>query len=317
MTRQGSGLHHAEVPPERWDRLWRDVMSAEAPHAVAPAELAEFAALARRHDLSAAVRAYPTVARHLGLEEAATMGNPSFTLADPAVWAPHVEARCAACAADLRDLLAFTEDDEPLPLALPPTLVGASDAAASRLHPVVRRAKVGYVVALASAGVVALGAAALLVTHALHGQSGPFAATATPSFIATATTGTTATNVQSQSPTVVRDSAPQSVLGAPPAPTAANAAFSAIPPSSLALLPPPQTLSLAYIQNFDPRVHIYSGPCRCTADPIDFGPAGPQFTTFTVAGPQVGDRIYVYNPVTNNYGWIDSSGVGPAGPPIR
>ena len=65
-------------------------------------------------------------------------------------------------------------------------------------------------------------------------------------------------------------------------------------------------------KNFDPNVHIFSG---WDQQAIDFGPAGPQFTTFTVAQPQVGTRILVFNPLTGNYGWIDATGVGPAGAP--
>jgi len=68
----------------------------------------------------------------------------------------------------------------------------------------------------------------------------------------------------------------------------------------------------AWVQNFDPNVHIFSG---WDQQAIDFGPAGPQFTTFTVAQPQVGTRILVFNPLTGNYGWIDATGVGPAGAP--
>ncbi len=74
----------------------------------------------------------------------------------------------------------------------------------------------------------------------------------------------------------------------------------------------PAFIQPAWVQNFDPNAHIWSGP---TAEAVDFGIAGPQFTTFTVVAPQVGTRIFVYNPVTNNYGWIDALGVGPSGPP--
>ncbi len=74
----------------------------------------------------------------------------------------------------------------------------------------------------------------------------------------------------------------------------------------------PVFLHPAWIQNTDPNVHLYSGP---TSDAIDFGLAGPQFTTFTVVAPQVAGRIFVYNPTTSNYGWMDASGVGPSGPP--
>ena len=58
--------------------------------------------------------------------------------------------------------------------------------------------------------------------------------------------------------------------------------------------------------------HIWSSPFK---DGADFGVAAPQFTTFTVLGPQVGQRLLVYNPVTNNSGWIEALGVGPVGSP--
>ena len=67
-----------------------------------------------------------------------------------------------------------------------------------------------------------------------------------------------------------------------------------------------------YVQNFEASAHIYSGPDDLA---LDFGEAGPAFTTFTVVGPQVDQRIYVYSPVSKGYGWIDASGVGPSGPP--
>jgi hypothetical protein len=74
----------------------------------------------------------------------------------------------------------------------------------------------------------------------------------------------------------------------------------------------PASLTPAWVQNHDPLVHMWSGPTR---EARDFGFAGPQFTTFTVAAPQVTNRLFVYSPVVGNYGWIDSSGVGPSGPP--
>jgi hypothetical protein len=74
----------------------------------------------------------------------------------------------------------------------------------------------------------------------------------------------------------------------------------------------PAVLVPAWVANFDDGVHIYSGP-----DPtaIDFGEAGPAFTTFAVVAPQVGGRLYVFDASSGNYGWIDVGGVGPAGPP--
>jgi hypothetical protein len=74
----------------------------------------------------------------------------------------------------------------------------------------------------------------------------------------------------------------------------------------------PAQVGPGYVQNHDPEVHMWSGPTRGAAD---FGLAGPQFTTFTVVAPQVGQRLFVFSPVVANYGWIDVPGVGPSGPP--
>ena len=88
-----------------------------------------------------------------------------------------------------------------------------------------------------------------------------------------------------------------------------------LPASDLAdLLVLPVAIQPAYVQNFEGSAHIYSGPDEFA---VDFGEAGPAFTTFTVVGPQVGTRIYVYSPVSGGYGWIDALGVGPSGPPAR
>jgi hypothetical protein len=68
----------------------------------------------------------------------------------------------------------------------------------------------------------------------------------------------------------------------------------------------------AYLQTFEDNVHIWSS---FEAHAVDFGAAGPAFTTFRVIAPQVGSRIFVFNPESNNYGWIDVAGVGPVAPP--
>ena len=76
----------------------------------------------------------------------------------------------------------------------------------------------------------------------------------------------------------------------------------------------PVAFQPAYVQNFAAAARIYSGPDDLA---LDFGVAGPAFTTFTVVGPQVGTRIFVYSPVSKGYGWIDARGVGPSGPPLN
>jgi hypothetical protein len=74
----------------------------------------------------------------------------------------------------------------------------------------------------------------------------------------------------------------------------------------------PAMIEPAYVANHGADLRIYSGP---TAGAEDFGPAGPAFTTFTVLAPQVAQRLFVLNPATGNYGWIDVAGIGPVAAP--
>ena len=53
-----------------------------------------------------------------------------------------------------------------------------------------------------------------------------------------------------------------------------------------------------------------SGP-----DTVSFGATSEQFCAFLVVLPPEGDRLYVLNPYSQDYLWIDAAAVGPAGPP--
>ena len=53
-----------------------------------------------------------------------------------------------------------------------------------------------------------------------------------------------------------------------------------------------------------------SGP-----DTASFGATSEQFCSFLVVLPPEGDRLYVLNPYSQDYLWIDAAAVGPAGPP--
>jgi hypothetical protein len=53
-----------------------------------------------------------------------------------------------------------------------------------------------------------------------------------------------------------------------------------------------------------------SGP-----DTVSFGATSGQFCAFLVVLPPAGDRLYVLNPSSQDYLWIDAAAVGPAGPP--
>jgi hypothetical protein len=50
-------------------------------------------------------------------------------------------------------------------------------------------------------------------------------------------------------------------------------------------------------------------------DTVSFGATSGQFCSFLVVVPPEGDRLYVFNPYSQDYFWIDAADVGPAGPP--
>ncbi|MGI5835516.1 MAG: L,D-transpeptidase [Chloroflexota bacterium] len=69
---------------------------------------------------------------------------------------------------------------------------------------------------------------------------------------------------------------------------------------------------------FDPRwvqnhqeTELWSGP---DANAVSFGRV-PQWSYFQAIGPQQDSRLYVWNPQTNNYAFIDAAAVGPSGAP--
>ena len=76
----------------------------------------------------------------------------------------------------------------------------------------------------------------------------------------------------------------------------------------------PVALQPAFVSNFVEDAHIYSSAFDGA---VDFGPIGEQFSTLTVVAPQVAGRIYVYNPETKGYGWVNANEVGPASPPAK
>jgi hypothetical protein len=65
-----------------------------------------------------------------------------------------------------------------------------------------------------------------------------------------------------------------------------------------------------WVENFV-ATPIWSGT---DAAAVNFGPQA-QFSSFLVVKPQSGSRLYVLNPRTNNFGYIDADAVGPSGPP--
>ena len=80
----------------------------------------------------------------------------------------------------------------------------------------------------------------------------------------------------------------------------------AAPPS-----PAPAAFTPFWIKNH--RVtEMWSGPAG-QANVTSFGPTSAQFCSFHVVMPPSGPRLYVFNPYTQNYLWIDADAVGPVG----
>jgi hypothetical protein len=61
---------------------------------------------------------------------------------------------------------------------------------------------------------------------------------------------------------------------------------------------------------------MWSGPTDATGV-VSFGTTSRQFCSFQVVLPPTGPRLYVFNPYSRNYFWIDASAIGPVGPPER
>jgi len=70
----------------------------------------------------------------------------------------------------------------------------------------------------------------------------------------------------------------------------------------------PAIIVPATVVTLDPDAHLWSG---VQPDAADFGPVGPQFSSLVVVAPQLRSRLYVFNPATENYGWIDVTSIGP------
>jgi hypothetical protein len=91
------------------------------------------------------------------------------------------------------------------------------------------------------------------------------------------------------------------------APTAAPAA--AAPPAAQ----PTPAFSPFWVKNHQ-FTEMWSGPMNGSGI-VSFGTTSQQFCSFQVVLPPDGPRLYVFNPVSQNYFWIDADTVGPVGPP--
>jgi hypothetical protein len=66
-----------------------------------------------------------------------------------------------------------------------------------------------------------------------------------------------------------------------------------------------------WVESFVPNAPIWSGP---DGRAVAFG-TRPQWSFFLVVAPQQGPRLFVFDPSTQNYAWIDAADVGPSGGP--
>jgi len=84
-----------------------------------------------------------------------------------------------------------------------------------------------------------------------------------------------------------------------------------VAPAALLAAPEASAFEPWWVANFEPT-DLWSGP---DANAVSFRRV-PQFRRFLVVQPQEGDRLYVWDPRTQNYAWIDAADVGPTGPSV-
>ena len=90
----------------------------------------------------------------------------------------------------------------------------------------------------------------------------------------------------------------------------------ASPPPQAAASPPPAAFAPFWVKNHR-LTELWSGPAA-GAGSTSFGTTSAQFCSFQVVQPPSGPRLYVFNPYTANYLWIDADAVGPVpNPPER
>ena len=100
-------------------------------------------------------------------------------------------------------------------------------------------------------------------------------------------------------------------------PTAISTPVTAAPPSPS----PSQAAAAAAFMPFWVKNHrlteMWSGAAG-QPNVTSFGTTSAQFCSFQVVQPPAGTRLYVLNPYSNNYFWIDADAIGPVpNPPER
>lgn len=110
---------------------------------------------------------------------------------------------------------------------------------------------------------------------------------------------------------------------ATPAPTAKAAASTvAVQQPTATAVPKPTPIRTALAQTYWVKNHRKTGMWSASGDPGDdgkpavkFGETSAQFCSFLVMLAQERTRLYVFNPYSNDYFWIDVDAIGPVSEP--
>ena len=99
-------------------------------------------------------------------------------------------------------------------------------------------------------------------------------------------------------------------------PTPQPSPVAAASPTPVAAASPTPAFAPFWVKNHR-LTEMWSGPIDGPGV-TSFGMTSAQFCSFQVAQPPNGPRLYVFNPYTANYLWIDADAVGPVpNPPER
>lgn len=109
-----------------------------------------------------------------------------------------------------------------------------------------------------------------------------------------------------------------SILTRPPSvPSAPTSIIATVVPTKPAVISEPPTKPAPPIEQWVKNHRItemWSGPSD-QSGVVSFGVTSAQFCSFKMARQPEGDRLYVFNPHSNNYFWIDANAVGPVNAP--
>jgi hypothetical protein len=100
-----------------------------------------------------------------------------------------------------------------------------------------------------------------------------------------------------------------------PTPSPATAPKPTAVPSPDAAAPSKPAFTPFWVRNHQ-ITEMWSGPPG-QQGVISFGTTSQRFCAFQVVQPQDSSRLYVLNPYSSNYFWIDEAAIGPVDPPER